>query len=171
MFEQIKGLRTDTAIYGISTVIARLLNFALVPLYANTLTTAEFGVVANLYSYLAFITIFYSFGMESSYFRFASSKEIGGEKDNFSTPFLAIAAASLTFSVFMILFSPSLTTIFQIDASQYYFLYYAAGILFFDAVILVPYASLRLQRRAKFFAATKVLNIVMTIVLNIIIVY
>ncbi|MFA6456697.1 MAG: oligosaccharide flippase family protein [Bacteroidota bacterium] len=94
MFEQIKRLGADTAIYGISTVLARLLNFALVPLYANILTTSEFGVVANIYSYVGFIFIFYSFGMESSYFRFASSIEIGSEKDNFNTPFLSIAFVS-----------------------------------------------------------------------------
>ncbi len=171
MFEQIKRLGTDTAIYGISTVLARLLNFALVPLYANILTTAEFGIVATVYSYIAFIIIFYSFGMESSYFRFASSKEIGNEKDNFSTPFLSVAVASAIFSASMLLFAVPLTSVFQIDASLYKIIYYTAGILFFDAIVLVPFASLRLQRRAKFFAATKVINIVLTVVLNIITVY
>jgi len=171
MFEQIKRLGTDTAIYGISTVLARLLNFALVPLYANVLTTSEFGIVANVYAYIAFITIFYSFGMESSYFRYASSKEIGDEKDNFSTPFIAIASASFLFSLLIMLSANPLTSAFQIDISLSYLLYYTAGILFFDAIILVPYASLRLQHRAKFFAATKVLNIILTIVLNIITVY
>lgn len=171
MFEQIKRLGTDTAIYGISTVLARLLNFALVPLYANILSTAEFGVVANIYSYIAFITIFYSYGMESSYFRFASSKETGDDKDNFSTPFLAIASVSTVLSVLMLAFAGPLTSIFQIDVSLYTLLYYTAGILFFDALALVPYAALRLQRKAKFFASTKVLNIVLTIILNIVTVY
>lgn len=171
MFEQIKRLGTDTAIYGISTVLARLLNFALVPLYANILTTAEFGIVANIYSYIAFVTIFYSYGMESSYFRFASSKEIGSDSDNFSTPFLGIVLASAILSLFMIGFAGPLTSAFQIDTSLYTLLYYCAGILFFDAVALVPYASLRLQRKAKFFATTKVLNIVCTVILNIFTVY
>ncbi|MEW5799488.1 MAG: oligosaccharide flippase family protein [Bacteroidota bacterium] len=171
MFEQIKRLGTDTAIYGISTVLARLLNFALVPLYANILTTAEFGIVANIYSYIAFVTIFYSYGMESSYFRFASSKEIGSDSDNFSTPFLGIVLASAILSLFMIGFAGPLTSAFQIDASLYALLYYCAGILFFDAVALIPYASLRLQRKAKFFATSKVLNIVCTVILNIFTVY
>ncbi len=171
MFEQIKRLGADTAIYGISTVLARLLNFALVPLYANILTTAEFGIVANIYSYIAFIVIFYSYGMESSFFRFASAKEIGSEKDNFSTPYIAIATASALFSASIVAGAGSLTSVFQIDESLYYLLYYTAGILFFDAVSLVPYAALRLQRKAKFFAATKVLNIVLTVLLNILTVY
>lgn len=171
MFEQIKRLGTDTAIYGISTVLARLLNFALVPLYANVLTTAEFGIVANLYSYAAFITIFYSYGMESSYFRFASSKELGTEKDNFSTPLIAIGSVSLLLSILISIFAGSLTVVFQIDFSQRALLYYTAGILFFDALNLVPYASLRLQRKAKFFATTKVFNIVLTVLLNVVTVY
>jgi O-antigen/teichoic acid export membrane protein len=171
MFEQIKRLGTDTMIYGVSTVLARLLNFALVPLYANILTTAEFGIVANIYSYIAFIVIFYSYGMESSFFRFASSKEIGTEKDNFSTPYIAIAAASVIFSAGMIAAAKPLTSVFQIEESLHHLLYYTAGILFFDAVSLVPYAALRLQRKAKFFAATKVLNIVLTVFLNVLTVY
>jgi O-antigen/teichoic acid export membrane protein len=171
MFEQIKRLGTDTMIYGVSTVLARLLNFALVPLYANVLTTAEFGIVANLYSYIAFIVIFYSFGMESSYFRFASSNEVGTEKDNFSTPFLSVTAASLVLSSAIAVFSTPLTAVFQIESSLNYLLLYTAGILFFDAIAMIPFASLRLKRRAKFFAATKVLNIVTTVILNIITVY
>lgn len=171
MFEQLKRLGADTAIYGVSTILARLLNFALVPLYANILTTAEFGVVANVYSYIGFIIIFYSFGMESSYFRFASAKEIGSEKDNFSTPYLSVALMSGLFSLLMLLFSVPLTSVFQIDAGLYRVIMYTAGIMFFDAVVMVPYASLRLQRRAKFFAGTKIFNIVLTVVLNIVTVY
>jgi O-antigen/teichoic acid export membrane protein len=171
MFEQIKRLGADTAVYGISTVMARLLNFALVPLYANILTTAEFGIVANVYSYIGFIIIFYSFGMESSYFRFASAKELGTEKDNFSTPYLSVAIVSGILSLLMALFSVPLTAVFQIDAGLSRIILYASVILFFDAVVMIPYASLRLQRRAKFFAGTKVFNIVLTVALNILTVY
>ncbi len=171
MFEQIKRLGTDTAIYGVSTVVARLLNFVLVPLYTNLLTPAEFGVMANIYSYIAFIIVFYSFGMESAYFRFATSKEIGGEKDNFSTPYLSIFSMSLLLSLSIILFAVPLTSIFQITESSYTLLYYTAGILFFDAIVMIPFASLRLQRKAKYFASAKVINIVLTIMLNIVMVY
>jgi O-antigen/teichoic acid export membrane protein len=171
MFEQIKRLGADTAIYGVSTVLARLLNFALVPLYANILTTSEFGISANVYSYIGFIIIFYSFGMESSFFRFASAKEIGNEKDNFSTPYLSVAIVSGIFSILMLIFAEPLTSVFQIDAGLSRIILYTAGILFFDAVVMIPYASLRLQRKAKFFAGTKIFNIVFTVILNVITVY
>ncbi|MFA6541456.1 MAG: oligosaccharide flippase family protein [Bacteroidota bacterium] len=168
MFEQIKRLGTDTAIYGISTIVARLLNFALVPLYANILTPAEMGIIATVYSYIAFITIFYSFGMESSYFRYASAKEIGTEKDNFSTPYLSVILVSGLFSLALFLFASPLTGIFQIASSSYKIIYYTSGILFFDAIVLIPFASLRLQRKAKFFATTKIVSIVITVILNIV---
>lgn len=171
MFEQLKRLGADTAIYGVSTILARLLNFALVPLYANILTTSEFGIVANVYSYIGFLLIFYSFGMESSYFRFASAKEIGTEKDNFSTPYLSVAAASGILSLLMLLFAEPLTAVFQIDEGLSRIIMYTAGIMFFDAVVMIPYASLRLQRKAKFFAGTKIFNIVLTVLLNIVTVY
>lgn len=171
MFEQIKRLGTDTAIYGISTVLARLLNFALVPLYANTLTTADNGVVAYLYSFIALATVFYSYGMESSYFRFAATNETGTPKQNFSTPFYAIGGVSLLLSAGIAAGSAPLAEALQLDRSLDTVLRYTAGILLFDALALVPYASLRLQRRASFFALTKVLNIVLTVALNIVTVY
>ncbi len=171
MFEQIKRLGTDTAIYGISTVVARLLNFILLPLYANILSTAEFGIQANIYAYIAFFILFYGYGMESAYFRFASSKELGSEKDNFSTPYISILIVSAILSLMLLLFSVPLTSLFLIDASLHHLILYASGILFFDAIVLVPFASLRLQRQAKYFASIKVINIVFTIILNIILVY
>ncbi len=166
MFSQIKRLGADTAVYGISSIVARLLNFLLVPFYANVFTPAEYGIVATVYSYIAFFNIFYSYGMESAYFRFASGKEIGSDKENFSTPFISILITSVLFSSAFILFADPLTSVFQISHSFYRIIYYTAGILFFDALAIIPFASLRLQRRAKLFATLKVVNIVLTILLN-----
>jgi O-antigen/teichoic acid export membrane protein len=171
MFEQIKILGTETAIYGISTVVARLINFILLPLYANILSTSEFGIQANIYAYIAFLILFYVYGMESSYFRFASSKEIGSEKDNFSTPYIAILIVSSILSTVLFLFAGQLTSFFFINSSLYYLIFYASGILFFDAITVVPFASLRLQNKAKYFASIKIINIGFTIVMNIILVY
>ncbi len=171
MFEQIKRLGTDTAIYGVSTIVARLLNFILLPLYANILAPSEFGIQANIYAYIAFFILFYTYGMESAYFRFASSKELGNEKDNFSTPYISILIISAILSIVLFLFAIPLTSLFMIDASMYRLIYYASGILFFDAIVFVPFASLRMQKKAKYFASIKVINIGFTIALNILLVY
>jgi O-antigen/teichoic acid export membrane protein len=168
MFSQIKRLGADTAIYGISTIIGRFLTFLLVPFYTNVLTTSQYGIVANVYSYIAFLNVLYSYGMESAYFRYASTLETGDAKEKFSTPLFSIAATSTVFSGLIVAFAVPLTHVFLIRESLYPILYYSAGILFFDALVIVPFASLRLARRAKFFATLKTINIVSNVTFNIV---
>lgn len=168
MFSQIRRLGADTAIYGISTIIGRFLSFLLVPFYTNVLTTSQYGIVANVYSYLAFLNVLYSYGMESAYFRYASSLEPGDPKEKFSTPFFSIVGTSALFSGTIIAFATPLTHLFLIGEDLYRILYFSAGILFFDALVIVPFASLRLARRAKFFATLKVINIASNVVFNVI---
>ncbi len=167
MFSQIKRLGADTAIYGISTIVGRFLTFLLVPFYTNVLTTSQYGIVANVYSYLAFLNVIYNYGMESAYFRYASALEEGDEKEKFSTPFISITITSLLFSGLIIAFAVPLTHVFLISESLYRILYYSAGILFFDALVIVPFASLRLARRPKFFATLKIVNIASNVAFNI----
>jgi len=166
MFNQIKSLGADTAIYGISSIIARLLNFILVPFYTNIFLPSEYGIVATVYSYIAFFNVLYSYGMESSYFRYAGMIEIGDEKENFSTPFISVALSSFLFSIGMLMYAVPLTSVFQIPKTLYPLISYTAGILFFDAISIIPFASLRLHRKAKLFAMLKVINIVLSVLLN-----
>ncbi|HLP15051.1 MAG TPA: oligosaccharide flippase family protein [Bacteroidota bacterium] len=168
MFSQIKRLGADTAVYGISTIVGRFLTFLLVPFYTNVLLPGQYGIVAIVFSYIAFLNVIYSYGMESSYFRYASSLEVGDEKDNFSTPFFSLAATGVLFSGLLYGFAASAAPLFQIDASYYRVIRYAAGILLFDTLMIVPFASLRLARKAKFFAALKIINIVSNVAFNII---
>ncbi len=63
MFSHIKRLGADTAVYGISTIVGRFLTFLLVPFYTNVLSTGQYGIVATLYSYIAFLNVVYSYGM------------------------------------------------------------------------------------------------------------
>ena len=168
MFSQIKRLGADTAIYGISTIVGRFLTFLLVPFYTNVLTTSQYGIVANVYSYLAFLNVIYNYGMESAYFRYASSLEKGDPKEKFSTPLISIAITSTLFSSLIIAFAVPLTHVFLISENFYRILYYSAGILFFDALVIVPFASLRMARRPKFFAALKIVNIASNVAFNIV---
>jgi O-antigen/teichoic acid export membrane protein len=168
MFSQIKRLGADTAVYGISTIVGRFLTFLLVPFYTNVLLPGQYGIVATVYAYIAFLNVVYSYGMEASYFRYASSLEIGDVKDNFSTPFFSIAATAVIFSGLLYGFAASAAPLFQIDAGYYRIIRYAAGILFFDALMIVPFASMRLERKAKLFASLKIVNIVSNVVFNIV---
>ncbi len=167
MFQQIRQLRKETAIYGLSTIIGRFLNFILVPFYTNILKPEEYGIVTTIYAYIAFLNVIYSYGMESAYLRYASSLEIGTKKDNFSTPFISIFFSSLFFSSLLHIFSDDITEIIAIPSKYSVCVRYSAWILFFDAVSIIPLAYLRLESKALIFSMIKILNIVVNVALNI----
>src|SRR5689334_2080064 len=138
MLDKIKSLSKQTLIYGTSTIIGRFLNFILVPFYTNVFPPSEYGVVAIIFAYIAFLNIVYSLGFEAGYFRFASAKEIGTEKENFSHPFTVIALNSAVLSGVILLFSGSIAAITGLSDTS--IITYTAFILFFDALALVPFA-------------------------------
>jgi O-antigen/teichoic acid export membrane protein len=165
MLDKIKSLSKQTLVYGTSQIIGRFLNFILVPFYTNIFPPAEYGVIAVIYSYIAFLNIIYSAGFESGYFKFASTLEIGDEKENFSIPFLTIFVNSAFFSLVILFFSSPLSKLIGIRNAPEIIIY-TALILFFDALVIVPFARLRLKNKAKKFAALKITNIVLNVVLN-----
>ena len=169
MFDKLKRLGAETAIYGISTIVGRFLTFLLVPLYTNVLpSTSDYGIVATVYAYIAFLNVIYGYGMESAYFRYASAMEIGDPRQNFSTPFVSIFFTSLIFSGAVHFLSTPVADLIGIGYVYSSVVHYAAWILFFDAVCVIPFASLRLQNRAKLFATIKILNIISNLLLNLI---
>ena len=168
MFQQLKRLGADTAIYGLSTILGRFLNFLLVPFYTNVLIPGDYGIVAYVYSLIAFVNVLYTYGMESAYFKYASTLEIGTKKQNFSTPFWAVLGTSVLFSSLMILLLHAVSAAINLPSHLDRIIYYTAGILAFDAMAIVPFAALRLERKSKRFATIKFLNIAITVILNII---
>ncbi len=170
MFDKLKSLSKDTLIYGTNTIIGRFLNFLFVPLYTNIFAPGEYGVVANIYAYVAILNVFFTIGLESGYFKFASTLEVGDSKENFTTPFLGIFVNSFFLAILLFTFAPNLTDIFQINPEKYYLLQYTAGILFFDAISIVPFAFLRLKHRPMLFSVLKVINISINVALNFILI-
>ena len=168
MLDKIKSLGADTAVYGVSTIIGRFLNFLLVPLYTNVLTTSQYGIVATVYSYIAFMNIIYIYGMESAYFKYASTKEIGSDKQIFSTPFFSILATSLILSTFIFLNSIKLSALVEVPLQYEDTVKYSAIILLLDSLTIIPFAALRLQRKVKKFATIKLVNIVINVSANVI---
>ncbi|MCB0726825.1 MAG: oligosaccharide flippase family protein [Ignavibacteriae bacterium] len=170
MLEKIKSLSKDTLIYGTNTIVGRFLNFILIPFYTNMFLPAEYGIVAILYSYIAILNVFFSIGLESGYMKFASTEEVGTKKQNFSNPYLLVFFNSLILSGFIFIFASDLTGVFQISENYSYLIKYSALILFFDTLILIPFAFLRLNNKAKSFAGIKILNIVINVVLNLVLI-
>lgn len=170
MLEKIKSLSKDTAIYGISTMVSRFFTFLLVPFYTNVFLPSEYGIITNVFAYIAMLNVFFSIGLESGYFKFASTMEIGDKKDNFSQPFLLILLNSFLMSFLIFFFSQDLTGFFLIGDDEKILIQLSALILFFDAICLVPFAHLRLNRNPKRFATFKIINVAIMFALNLILI-
>ncbi len=168
MLDKIKSLSKQTLIYGTSTIIGRFLNFILVPFYTNVFPPSEYGVVAVVFAYIAFLNIVYSFGFEAGYFRFASAKEVGDEKQNFTHPFIFITANSFVISGLILVFHSSIAALIGVKDES--IIIYSAFILFFDALALIPFAYLRLKNKARVFASIKLVNISVNVALNLILI-
>ena len=166
MFDKLKQLSMDTAIYGVSTMVGRFLNFLLVPFFTNIFPPSEYGIIQIIFAYIAILNIVYIYGMDSAYLKFAAFKEVGDEKDNFSTPFLSVFATSLIFSLVIILFKDSIAIKLGIPDNYHYLVYLAAAVIFLDCNGVVPFLTLRLNREAKKFSTIKILNICVNLTLN-----
>jgi len=170
MFDKIKALSKETLIYGTNTIVGRFLGFFLVPFYTNKFLPEEYGIIAIIYAYIAILNVFFSIGLESGYMKFSSTLEIGSKKENFSNPFLLTFSNSLILACVLFFFSNELTYVFQIDAKFSYLIKYTSLILFFDAIVLIPFAYLRLHNKARSFAFIKITNIVVNVALNVILI-
>lgn len=160
----LKKLAGQTALYGLSSMLGRALNFLLVPFYTAVLVPAEFGIMTELYAYVAFLNVLYLFGMETAYFRFAN-KEGSDENTIFNNVQSLILITSLFFSATLIIFSQNIASILDYpDKSN--FIVWLAIILATDAIVSIPFARLRHEKKAGLFASTKVINIILNILLN-----
>jgi len=170
MFNKLLRLGKETAIYGLSSILGRLMNFLLAPFYTNVLLTSENGIVAYVYAYIAFAYVVYCYGFEIAYMRFVSTLEIGDREQNFSTPFLSLVASSVALSTLIHVSASSIAGWIGIPAKDTVLIQYAAWILCFDTLSVVPFASLRMDQRPKTFAALKLFNISTNVVLNVVLI-
>jgi O-antigen/teichoic acid export membrane protein len=162
MLSKLKLLAKDTVIYGASTMLARSLNYVLVPLYANKLSTFDNGIQAVVYANIALANVIFCYGLETSYLKVASDalKRNGDERPYFSTAFISLLATSTLFALLMVLFAPSLAVAIGLAPESGTFIRYAAMILWLDTMLVVPFAELRLKRKAIPFAVAKVMGVV-----------
>ncbi|CAN5627081.1 oligosaccharide flippase family protein [soil metagenome] len=171
MIDKLKSLSKDTLIYGISTVISRSLSFLLVPFYTRIFPVNDFGYISTIFSYIAILNVIFSLGLESGYFKFSSTLEVGTKEENFTHPFLAVTLNSFLLST-ILFFSPVFFAgVFQIPENYSYLLKFTALILFFDALTLIPFAKLRLERKSKKFGIIKIINIIVNVSMNFLLVF
>jgi len=144
MLDKIKRLGTETAIYGISTILGRFLTFILTPLYTYALSAADLGIVAYVYAYIAFLNVLYGYGMEGAFMKYRATQEIGDRKQVFSVPFLAVLATSTLLTLLIVGFAFPLAELLDVPGIYERVIPCAGLILFFDAATLIPFATLRL---------------------------
>ena len=159
----IKQLLSQTAIYGLSSVLGRVLNFLLVPLYTAVFDKQQYGEVIILYSYTAILNVFLSYGMETSFFNFINKDE--NKKSVFSTAFISLVSTSLAFLLFAITFNKNIADLLSFQGHPE-FITYLVWVLVFDAITVIPFSRLRYLNKAFTFAVIKLTNIGIYIGLN-----
>lgn len=172
----LKKLAGQTALYGLSSMIGRAINFLLVPVYTSLLFPAEYGIVTELYAYAAFFNIIYLFGMETTYFRFANKKD-ANEPHIFNHVNTQILIGGLLISLIILFFTPQIASYLSDGNSNKTatdfrsYIYYVIAILFTDAALSIAFARLRLQNKAFWFASVKLMNIGLTVLLNVLLLW
>ena len=160
-----KQLAGQTAIYGLSSIVGRLLNVLLVPLYTRVFEVGEYGVVTQVYSYVALFNILFTYGLGTAFFRFFQSEK--GNEKVYSTSLISIVISSVFLALLIIIFSDSIASLMLSGVSEgSYYIKIFAGILATDAIVAIPFAKLRQENKAKRFAFLRLVNIGIYIGLN-----
>jgi O-antigen/teichoic acid export membrane protein len=147
----LKKLLAQTLSYGMSTVIARLINYLIVPLHTGFFAATNYGSLSLFYAYLVIFNSVYSYGMETAFFRL--SVDTNHSQRNAQT---------------LLILTTVLFTAFGLWLSQSWaYWWYMLLILAFDTLSLIPFASLRLQNKVYWFSTLKILNVLLTLLLNI----
>ncbi len=162
----LQGLAKDTAIYGISSIVGKFLNYLLVPLYTYVLQrTADYGIVTNLYAWTALLLVILTYGMETGFFRFANRDDYDAPSV-YRTSFMALLTTSAIFAVLCVIFQHPIANAMGY-AGHADFIAMMAVTVALDAFASIPFAYLRYQKRPITFAVLKLLFVILNIAFNI----
>ncbi|WP_423856413.1 lipopolysaccharide biosynthesis protein, partial [Yeosuana marina] len=157
----LKKFFKDTVIYGLATVLPRLMNFILVPLHTSKLGTTSYSDNTSFYVYAAFFNVLLTYGMETAFFRFFNKSE---EKNKvFSTTFISLSVTTILFLVIVLMYNQQLAIWLNISPKYFKIL---VGLLVLDTLVVAPFAYLRATGRPIKFAAIKIANILIYVLLN-----
>ena len=157
-----KKLFKQTAIYGIATVLPRMLSFLLVRLYTDYLPKEEYGEVSIIFSYLIFFNVVLTYGMETAFFRFYNQED--NKKSVISTAMISLFGSTIAFLIVALLFKNQLSIITEISID---YLIYTIWVLVIDTLAVIPFAKLRAESRPVKYAIIKIGNVVINLGLNI----
>jgi len=163
----LKSLAKDTAIYGLSSIVARFINYFLVPIQTKRFTAAggQYGIITNVYAYVSLLIILLTYGMETTFFRFMSKE---GENPHrvYSTTLRMVATTSLIFAAIVsVCIQPLASLMGYEDHPEYIWVMFVTVAI--DAFVAIPMAYLRYLHKPFKFAGIQILNITLNIILNI----
>lgn len=159
----IKALAKETAVYGLSSIIGRFLNWCLVPLYVYLFPSEEYGIVSYLYSFTAVALVILNYGMETGFFRFANKESDPGKV--YATSLSSVALTSAAFVVLLTVFLQPVSDALLLPNHKIY-VWLLGVTVAIDAFSNIPFAYLRFKKKAFRFAGIKLLNIGVNIGLN-----
>lgn len=163
----LKNLAGQTMIYGLGTMVPRLLNYIILTPYFTRLyntedSLAEYGKVTELYAFVVFLMIILTYGMETAYFRYSSIEK--DKKKVFSTIFTSILSTSILFVVLVYFYSDSISSLLKYEGESY-FIQLLTGIVCVEAISAIPFAKLRIENKAKRFAILRLVQVVFNVLL------
>jgi O-antigen/teichoic acid export membrane protein len=162
---QIRKLAGQTAIYGISSILGKTINFLLLPIYTAYLDKEALGSFTALYALIAFLNILFTYGMETTYFRYATGKGLDPQKVYTNIQSLLITT-SISLGALLYLSAPALAKALEYEGQEHLFRW-LAWIIAIDAVMAIPYAKLRAEGKSLQFALAKLGNILLNVGFNI----
>ncbi|MGB8703404.1 MAG: oligosaccharide flippase family protein [Gillisia sp.] len=157
----LKKLFQQTFIYGLATVLPRMLSFLLVPLYTAVLPVKEYGEVSVIFSWIVLFNVFLAYGMETAFFRFYHKEK--NKELVISTSTISLIFSSVIFLVLAYVLSPNLAEWSGIKTE---YINYTISVLTLDALVIIPFAWLRANEKATRYAVVKILNVAVNLVLN-----
>lgn len=159
----LRKLAGQTAIYGLSSIIGRVLSYLLVPIYTRAFLPGEYGIANELYAYISLLLVILTYGLETAFFRFSEM-----EKDKnrvYSTALISIIVTTAFFVLISLLFHQPVANILRYPQNPEYIIWFVL-IVSMDALSAIPFAKLRAENKPKRFAAIKLINIGFNIAFN-----
>ena len=157
-----KSLFKQTLIYGIATVLPRMLSFLLVRLYTDYLPNKEYGEVSVIFSYLVFFNVVLSYGMETAFFRFYNKED--NKSKVISTSTISLFWSTIGFLILFLLFRKNLALWSEINVE---YVVFTIWILALDALAIIPFSKIRAEGRPIKYAVIKISNVLINLLLNV----
>jgi len=161
----LKKLAGQTAVYGVSSIVGRVLSYLLVPVYTAYFAAAEFGIVTGLYAYVSFLNVVFTYGMETTFFRFAN-RPGADHRELYDRVLSLLLLSTGMLTVLLMLLARLLLGLLEIPAGHEQYAIWVALILGLDALAAIPFARLRLEGKARKFAGIRLASILLNVGLN-----